>query len=344
MAPRDARYGMRDMRCEIRSCLSLLFALWAFAPSPLHAQEKKSLRVVFTGLAWNSELPFRVALARGFFKAQGLEIQPIFVRGGPAALAALSSGEVDFAEIGGAQAIMRSRSRGLDAVIIGAISNATNYQIVGSKSIRTLEDIKGKIVGVTGAGAFSDFAMRVFLRRKGIDPDKDVMLRAIGGSNLRASALEKGIVAAAPFAPDDTVRLTRLGFPMLANLSDTLAIPQTILTASNDFLEKNPETSKHFLKALILGIQLAKSNKIDAIKAGFEAKLQGEPELVSLAYDLYAPALSADLSVNVAGLQFMLDEDKRNGLIDAKFTLDRVINDKPLKMAQQELRAEGRIK
>jgi hypothetical protein len=34
------------------------------------------------------------------FKAQGLEIQPIFVRGGPMALAALSSGEVDFAEIG----------------------------------------------------------------------------------------------------------------------------------------------------------------------------------------------------------------------------------------------------
>ncbi|MGN6718343.1 MAG: hypothetical protein ACTHLX_13220, partial [Candidatus Binatia bacterium] len=82
----------------------------------------------------------------------------------------------------------------------------------------------------------------------------------------------------------------------------------------------------------------------DAIKAGFEARLQGEPELVNLAYDLYAPALSGDLSVNMSGLQFMLDEDKRNGLIDAKFTLDRVVNDKILKIAQQELRAEGRLK
>jgi NitT/TauT family transport system substrate-binding protein len=324
--------------------LVLLCAVWAFAPSAANSQEKKNLRVVFTGLAWNSELPFRFALVRGFFKAQGLDVQPIFVRGGPAALAALSSGEVDFAEIGGAQAIMRSRARGLDAVIIGAISNATNYQIVGSKSTRTLEEMKGKTIGVTGAGAFSDFAMRTFLRRKGIDPDKDLMLRAIGGSNLRASALEKGIVAAAPFAPDDTVRLTRIGFPMIANLSDTLTIPQTILTARNEFLEKNPETAKGFLKALILGIQLAKFNKADAIKAGFEAKLHGEPELVNLAYDLYAPALSSDLSVNISGLQFMLDEDKRNGLIDAKFTLDRVVNDKLLKIAQQELRAEGRLK
>src|SRR5581483_4411220 len=161
---------------------------------------------------------------------------------------------------------------------------------------------------------------------------KDVILRAIGGSNLRAGALEKGIVAAAPFAPDDTVRLTRLGFPLLANLSDSLIIPQTILTSTSEFLDKNPETSRRFLKALILGIQLAKFNKPDAIRAGFEAKLQG------------APALSGDLSVNAAGVQFMLDEDKRNGLIDPKFTLERAVNDKPLKAAQQELRAEGRLK
>jgi hypothetical protein len=65
---------------------------------------------------------------------------------------------------------------------------------------------------------------------------------------------------------------------------------------------------------------------------------------VSQAYDLYAPALSSDLSVNVPGVQFMLDEDKRNGLIDTKFALDRVISDKTLKAAQQELRTEGRLK
>jgi ABC-type nitrate/sulfonate/bicarbonate transport system substrate-binding protein len=80
----------------IRLWLSVLYVLLVLCPLSSHAQEKRALKVVFTGLAWNSELPFRVALARGFFKAQGLEIQPIFVRGGPMALAALSSGEVDF--------------------------------------------------------------------------------------------------------------------------------------------------------------------------------------------------------------------------------------------------------
>ena len=121
-----------------RLWLPVLYVLLVLFPLSSHAQEKKNLRVVFTGLAWNSELPFRVALARGFFKAQGLEIQPIFVRGGPMALAALSSGEVEFAEIGGAQAVMRSRSRGLDAAIIASIANATTFQLVGGKSTRRL--------------------------------------------------------------------------------------------------------------------------------------------------------------------------------------------------------------
>src|SRR5262245_57257606 len=334
---------MRSANLAGRFWTSLLFVLLVLLPPSVHAQEKKNLRVVFTGLAWNSELPFRVALARGFFKAQGLDVQPIFVRGGPMALAALSSGEVEFAEIGGAQAVMRSRSRGMDALIIASIANATTFQLVGTKAT-TLEDLKGKVIGVTGAGAFSDFAMRVFLRRKGIDPEKDVTLRAIGGSPMRLSALEKGIVSAAPFSPEDTVRLLRLGYPMIANMSDTLNIPQSIIVARNEALEKIPDTSKRFLKALILGIQFAKTNKADGIKAGYEAGLQGPPDIVNEAYDLFAPVFSADLSLNIPGFQFMLDEDKRNGLIDAKFTLDRAINDRILKIAQQELRAEGRLK
>ena len=333
---------MMHRALTIRVLLALLSAL--SVGSQVSAQDRKTLPVVFTGLAWNSELPFRVALARGFFKAQGLEIQPIFVRGGPMALAALSSGDVNFAEIGGAQAVMRSRARGLEVSIIASIANATTFQLIGGRATRSLEDLKGKIIGVTGAGAFSDFAMRTFLRVKGIDPDKDVTLRAVGAGSGRISALEKGIIAAAPFSPEDTVRLLRLGFPMIANMGDSLNIPQSIVVTRNDVLVKTPDTAKRFLKALLLGMQHAKSNKADAIKAGYEGGLQGEPDIVNQAYDLFVPAFSADLSFNLAGFQFMLDEDKRAGLIDGKFTLERVLNDRILKTAQQELRAEGRLK
>jgi NitT/TauT family transport system substrate-binding protein len=326
------------LRAFIVFLLVLLPARGAFT------QEKKNVRMVFVSLAWNSEIPFRAALARGYFKQQGLNVEPILIRGGPAAIAALVAGEVDYAAIGGAQAVFRSRARGLDLAIIGCTSGTTNYILLGNKQTRTVEDLKGKVIGVTGAGTYSEFAMKAFLRKYNINPDKEVTLRAIGPTVLRAAAIEKGIIAAAPFSPEDAVRLMKSGYSLISNLSESLGIPQNVLVSRNDVLEKYPQTSKRMLKAYIQGIQLAKFNKKEAIKAGYESGLQGDPDVVSTAWDLYAPGLTSDLSIATAGLQQMLDEDIRAGLLEKNFTLDRVVNDRILKIAQQELRAEGRIK
>jgi ABC-type nitrate/sulfonate/bicarbonate transport system substrate-binding protein len=318
--------------------------LFFFVSAPqVHAQEKKNIRLVLVSLSWNSEIPLRVAIAKGYFKEQGIGVEPVFIRGGPAALAAMVSGDADFGSIGGAQAIIRARARGLDVSIIGSISNSVNYAVIGAKGIKTVADLKGKIVGVTGAGAFSDFAVRTYLKKNALEPDKDVILRAVGNTTMRAAALENGLVMAAPFSPEDAVRLTAKGFPLIVNMSESLAIPQSILIARDTLLEKYPDTSKRFLKALILGIQLAKRNKKEAIKAGYDAGLKGESDIVERAYDLYAPGLTADLSVAVDGIQLMLDEDIRAGLVDKKMTVERVINDRILKQAQDELRREGRL-
>jgi NitT/TauT family transport system substrate-binding protein len=325
---------------QLVACLAIL----ALSGQASFAQEKKAIRMVFVSLAWNSEIPFRVALARGFFKQQGLQVEPILIRGGPAAIAALVSGQVDYAAIGGAQAVFRSKARGLDLSIIGCTSSTTNYIMLGDKQTRTVEQLKGKMIGITGAGTYSEFAVRTFLKKHNINPDKDVVLRAIGGTVLRAAAIEKGIISAAPFSTEDGVRLIKAGYSVISNLSESLGIPQNILVTRNEVLEKYPDTTRRMLRAYIQGINLAKFNKQEAIKAGYASGLQGDPEIVNAAWDLYSPGLTSDLTIATAGLQQMLDEDIRNGLVDKNFTLDRVVNDRILKIAQQELRAEGRIK
>lgn len=323
--------------------VSFVLAVLFFC-SAAFAQEKKTLRIVFVSLSWNNQLPFRVAIAKSFFKDEGLTLEPIFVRGGPIAITALVSGNVDFASIGGAQAAIRSNARGLDLQIIASLSNYTNYTLLGSKETKSVEDLRGKIIGVTGAGAFSDFAIRIYLKRHNLDPDKDVTLRAIGGTALRAIALEKGVISAAPFSAEDTVRLLDKGFSMIVNLNEALRIPQSVFVTRGEVLQKYPETTKRFLKAVILGLQFAKHNKQEAIKTGFAAGLQGDLDVVNRSYDLFSPGYAVDLSVAVDGIQIMLDEDIRAGVVDKKFTLDRVINDRILKQAQQELKAEGKLK
>lgn len=331
---------------KILTTVLVLFVLsiLGVASLPARAQEKKNLRIVFVSLSWNNQLPYRIAIAKGFFKDQGLTVEQIFVRGGPTAIAALISGNVEFGSIGGAQAPIRSNARGLDLQILASLSNFTNYTLLGSKETKSIEELRGKIIGVTGAGAYSDFAIRIFLKRHNIDPDRDVMLRAIGGTALRAIALERGVINAAPFTAEDTIKLIDKGFPMIVNLNEALRIPQSILVSRGEMLQKYPETSKRFLKAMILGMQVAKHNKKEAIQIGIASGLPGEPELINRSYDLFSPGYAADLSVAHDGIQIMLDEDIRAGVVDKKFTLERVINDRILKQAQQELKNEGRLK
>jgi ABC-type nitrate/sulfonate/bicarbonate transport system substrate-binding protein len=319
------------------------FSLMSMTPTT-HAQEKKNLRIVFVSLSWNNQLPYRIAIAKGYFRDQGLSVEQIFVRGGPTAIAALVSGNVEFGSIGGAQAPIRSNARGLDLRILASLSNYTNYTLLGSKDTKSIEELRGKIIGVTGAGAYSDFAIRIFLKRHNIDPDRDVTLRAIGGTALRAIALERGVISAAPFTAEDTIRLIDKGYPMIVNLNEALRIPQSILVTRGEMLDKYPDTAKRFLKAMILGMQVAKHNKKEAIQIGVASGLPGEPELIQRSYDLFSPGYAGDLSVAQDGIQIMLDEDIRGGVVDKKFTLERVIDDRLLRQAQQELKNEGRLK
>ena len=326
---------------SLLSVTSILFFLCK--PTSLHAQEKKNIRLVVVSLSWNSQLPVRIAMVKGYFKEQGITIEPVFIRGGPAAMAALMSGDVDFGSIGGAQAVIRARARGSDVSIIGSTSNHIDYLVIGRKGTKNVADLRGKIIGVTGAGAFSEFAMRLFFKKNNIDPDKDLILRAVGNTTMRAAALEKGLIAAAPFSPLDAVRLIDEGFPLISNMSESLAIPENVFIARDEVLKKYPETSKRFLKAVVLGIHLARNNKKEAIQAGYAAGLKGDPEIVNKAYDLYGPGYTADLTIAVDGIQNILDDEIRSGNVDKTMTVDRVIDDRILKLAQEELKSEGRL-
>lgn len=342
----DGKPGLKAMSIAQRLIVSLVIASIAlpFGATSSPAQEKRNLRLVSTSYSWTNDLAFRVGRQRGYFKNQGIAIEPILIRGGPIALAALVAGEVDFATGIGVQAPIRGRARGLDLVIIGSVIDKATYGLVGNRETRTLGDLKGKVVGVTGAGAFSDFVVRTFLRRSGIDPDKDVTLRAVGNSSLRAIALERGLISVAPFGGEEVVGLTKKGFPLIANLGESLAIPQSLLVTRREMLDKYPETTKHFLRAVITSLQFTKANKEEALKAGYAAGLTGEQDTVSKAFDLFIPAYSSDLSIPLDGLQEVLAEDIRSGVVEAKMTLDRVVDDRLLKQVQSEMRREGRLK
>ena len=226
----------------------LAFSYSALYAGASHAQEKKNLRVVFT----EPSVEQRATVSR---RARARLVQGAGTRS-PADLRARRAGGSGRA-FSPAKSIS-PRSAGpkpscaagpavLDVTIIGAISNTTNYQTPRQQDDAEPGRLERKDPRRDRGGRILRLCHENILAQDAASiRTKDVTLRAIGGSALRAGRLRKGHRRGRAVCAEDTVRLTRLGFPMIANLSDTLDIPQGVVLTRQRFLEKNPETSKRF--------------------------------------------------------------------------------------------------
>ena len=102
-------------------------------------------------------------------------------------------GESAVAESAG-PAVVSARLAGGDVVAIAGSVNILTYYFVTLPTIKRAEDLKGKIGANQSPGTIADFALRVSLRKLGLDPAKDVSLRSIGVLYDRIAAMQKGIV------------------------------------------------------------------------------------------------------------------------------------------------------
>src|SRR5688572_23186021 len=135
----------------------------------------EKIRTAVPGLNLNYLSVF-TAEARGFFKDEGLENETIVI-GGPAAIAALVSGDVDFSGAGGS---------GLRAAVKGAPLKAILYQtekitwyLMVHPSITQVSDLRGKRIGVALIGDSEDRFTTMFVERGGLSA-KDVTKISVG--------------------------------------------------------------------------------------------------------------------------------------------------------------------
>src|SRR2546427_9575258 len=92
----------------------------------------------------------------GFFAAEGLEVKPVFITGGPTAIAALIGGDVDYTLVAGVPAV-RAIAQRAPLTIFSGCQPYIDYTLIGAKEVTTLHDLKGKGVGGTGAGGVCGF-------------------------------------------------------------------------------------------------------------------------------------------------------------------------------------------
>lgn len=236
------------------------FVFLAFAGlSAPHARAEK-IRTVIPGLNLNYLSVF-AAEERGLFRDEGLEHE-IVVIGGPAGIAALMSGDVDYSGAGGS---------GLRAAVKGAPLKAIMYQtekvtwyLVVHPSITQVSDLKGKKIGVALIGDSGDRFTTMFVERGGLSA-KDVTKITLGTNpSDKVLALKSGSVYAAVLDPAATVMAEREGLRSLAYLGDMFPLPFQGYVTTDQKISENPAQVKRWIRAMIRSLMFLRERPEEA--------------------------------------------------------------------------------
>src|SRR2546427_9468341 len=200
------------------------------------------------------------------FDKHGIDATIIFISGSVRGIQAILAGEIPIGE-GGGPGLASARLAGGDVVAIAGNINVLPYYLVAQPSIKKPEDLKGKIGGNHIAGTTAEFALRVGLKKVGLDPARDVNLRVIGGSTDRMIALQKGIVKFTVVTEAGKAIAEKLGFsPGVGMVKLEIPFAQNGIYTSTKLIKEKPDLVRRYMRAYVEGIHFFKTHKEETIK------------------------------------------------------------------------------
>jgi len=231
--------------------LILLTALFAanaaFAQTPL-----EKMNVGYSAQA-GAYAPIWITKDASLFRKNGLDVNLIFIPGGPTAAAAMIAGEVQAMAMAG-PAIVTSNLAGSDLVMTAGIVNTFAFQFVTVKGITSPNQLKGKRIGINRFGAAPDVAARFALRHMGIDA-REVTILQLGEQSTRLEAMKAGQLDAAILLPPITTIAQKEGMNVLMDMSELGAEFQiTGLASSQSFITQKRASALKLMRAFVEGI------------------------------------------------------------------------------------------
>ena len=175
-----------------RLVLVVLIALAALIAQKDQSIAQEKVRIAWSGVS-PANSPIWVVQEKRLLKKHGLNGEVISISASPIALQALLAGEVDVI-VTSVTTLALSRLAGADTVMILGMVPTFLDHVISHPSITTLEQIRGKTGGVNRLGSTSDLGLRLALRRKGIDPEKDVKIITAGDNPARLAAISRRII------------------------------------------------------------------------------------------------------------------------------------------------------
>ena len=171
----------------------------AAGATPLLARAARAQTAVKIGSAVLGDYamagPPIIALEKGMFASEGLNVEYVPFRGGPDLLKAVMAGEC-LIGITGSTDILVFREAGSPIKMIATHTAGNHFTLTVAPEVQKVADLKGKAIGVTRAGATTWVFARMVAKKEGWDPDKDVQVVGLGGLDAQLAAMTRKEIAA----------------------------------------------------------------------------------------------------------------------------------------------------
>ena len=163
--------------------------------------------------------PVFIGLNKGMFAEKGVKIDLVYVQSSAAVVAQLTAGSLDVTMSTGLVDPIRAVEKGSPIAIVRFESQSPPYALVARPNIKSLRDLKGKVISLGGAKDITRIYVERMLAPSGIKPGEFDMVFA-GATAARAAALQSGAVDAAILLPPSNFQAVANGFNELGLAAD----------------------------------------------------------------------------------------------------------------------------
>lgn len=315
----------RGARCCALPILSLILSLTLTLTAP---KAEAADKVVAGSLGGQAPLwAIYVAVHKGFFAAENLDLELNFGQSGAGVTQQLTGGSLDVALSVGITDPIRAIDKGAPLALIRIVGNAAPYALIGKPGFKSIADLKGKTIST---GADNDITTVYFERMMAANGLKkgDYTTLPAGVAAARFAALKAGVVDAAVVLPPLNFQAAAQGFPTLGYAADYVKdLPFTGMAVHRRWAAANLPVAKRILaatdksvawladpahrgEAIELLVKVARSSKDDA-EASYDYLRRIE---------YFEPGSK----ISRAKLRNLVEVEQRAGTVAPAFAIDRL--------------------
>lgn len=272
---------------------------------------------------------------RGFFERNGFAAETVLL-GSDRAVAAVASGEIHYlGGVGPASIAATALGLPLRAVMIATSSPA--YTVFARPDIRTLDDLRGKRLGLSTVGGTATVALTLALKRVGIDPAHDLITQQLAGTDaLRLEALRAGAIDAAALSAPHSLLARREGYTPVLDVASLVQMPVGGLSVTLAKLQGEPEQVRRAVRALVETQQWFITSREEAIQMMMDV-LQTDRATAEGTYEEALPTYQTKGLVSREGIDNILDALRAEGRIPPDVRYEDVADGRIAEAVAREL-------